>query len=74
MSRRPAGNDAGAGRARGAGRRQEGAMDVSGKKRALLSVSDKTGIVEFAKGWRSWATSSLSTGGTMRVWPRRASR
>lgn len=42
-------------------------MDVSGKKRALLSVSDKTGIVEFAKGLAELGFELLSTGGTMRA-------
>lgn len=34
------------------------------KKRALLSVSDKTGVVEFAKGLSSLGYELLSTGGT----------
>ncbi len=33
-------------------------------KRALLSVSDKTGLVEFAKGLASMGVELLSTGGT----------
>jgi AICAR transformylase/IMP cyclohydrolase PurH (only IMP cyclohydrolase domain in Aful) len=67
LSRRPAGNDAGRAAFVERGRRQEGAMDVSGKKRALLSVSDKTGIVEFAKGLAELGFELLSTGGTMRA-------
>lgn len=39
---------------------------MSGKKRALLSVSDKTGVVEFAKGLVELGFELLSTGGTMR--------
>src|SRR5690606_33600439 len=35
-------------------------------KRALLSVSDKTGIVEFARGLVRLGFQLLSTGGTMR--------
>lgn len=36
-------------------------------KRALVSVSDKTGIVEFAKGLKSLGVEILSTGGTARI-------
>ncbi|WP_094603211.1 Bifunctional purine biosynthesis protein PurH [Sporomusa silvacetica DSM 10669] len=36
-------------------------------KRALLSVSDKTGIVEFAKALHSFGVELVSTGGTMKV-------
>lgn len=36
-------------------------------KRALISVSDKTGIVEFAKGLNSLGVEIISTGGTARV-------
>lgn len=39
---------------------------MSGKKRALLSVSDKTGIVEFARGLAALGYELVSTGGTMR--------
>ena len=39
---------------------------MSGTKRALLSVSDKTGIVEFARGLVRLGFQLLSTGGTMR--------
>src|SRR3990167_9133090 len=37
------------------------------KKSALLSVSDKTGIIEFAKGLVSFGYKILSTGGTAKV-------
>jgi phosphoribosylaminoimidazolecarboxamide formyltransferase / IMP cyclohydrolase len=37
---------------------------VSGTRRALLSVSDKTGIVDFARGLSTAGFSILSTGGT----------
>ena len=33
-------------------------------KRALISVSDKTGIVEFAEGLSKFGVEILSTGGT----------
>ncbi len=36
-------------------------------KRALLSVSDKTGLVEFAKGLANYGVELLSTGGTKRA-------
>ncbi|MCP1313364.1 MULTISPECIES: bifunctional phosphoribosylaminoimidazolecarboxamide formyltransferase/IMP cyclohydrolase [unclassified Halomonas] len=36
-------------------------------RRALLSVSDKTGIVDFAKGLREQGVELLSTGGTFRL-------
>jgi phosphoribosylaminoimidazolecarboxamide formyltransferase/IMP cyclohydrolase len=36
-------------------------------KRALISVSDKTGIVEFAQGLRDQGVELLSTGGTFRL-------
>ena len=36
-------------------------------KRALLSVSDKTGIVEFAKGLIDLGFEIVSTGGTKRA-------
>ncbi len=36
-------------------------------KRALLSVSDKTGITEFARGLREQNVAILSTGGTFRL-------
>ncbi len=36
-------------------------------KRALLSVSDKTGLVEFAKKLQSFDVEMISTGGTFRV-------
>ena len=37
---------------------------MSGTRRALLSVSDKTGIVDFARGLRAAGFGILSTGGT----------
>jgi phosphoribosylaminoimidazolecarboxamide formyltransferase/IMP cyclohydrolase len=36
-------------------------------KQALISVSDKTGIVEFARELSSWGVAILSTGGTARL-------
>ena len=36
-------------------------------RRALLSVSDKTGIVEFAQGLAAHGVELLSTGGTYRL-------
>ena len=36
-------------------------------KRALISVSDKTGIVEFAKQLHSYGIEIISTGGTMKT-------
>lgn len=36
-------------------------------RRALISVSDKTGIIEFARGLRSHNVEILSTGGTFRL-------
>lgn len=36
-------------------------------KRALISVSDKTGIVEFAKGLQQFGVTILSTGGTAKL-------
>ena len=35
-------------------------------RRALISVSDKTGIIEFARGLREHNVEILSTGGTFR--------
>jgi len=40
-------------------------LTMSKVKRALVSVSDKTGLVEFAKGLRECEIEILSTGGTM---------
>ncbi len=37
---------------------------------ALLSVSDKTGIVEFARALHALDVRLLSTGGTAGCWPR----
>ena len=36
-------------------------------KRALISVSDKTGIVEFAKGLEEADFEIISTGGTSKI-------
>ena len=36
-------------------------------RRALISVSDKTGILEFAKGLSSLGVEILSTGGTAKL-------
>ena len=36
-------------------------------KRALLSVSDKTGLVEFAKVLHELGVEIISTGGTMKT-------
>lgn len=36
-------------------------------KKALISVSDKTGIVEFAKGLHELGVEIISTGGTMKA-------
>lgn len=41
--------------------------DLITVRRALLSVSDKTGIVEFAKQLQSYGVELLSTGGTYRL-------
>src|SRR4051812_34930933 len=37
------------------------------KKRALISVSDKTGIVEFAQGLKEAGFEIISTGGTSKT-------
>jgi phosphoribosylaminoimidazolecarboxamide formyltransferase/IMP cyclohydrolase len=36
-------------------------------KRALISVSDKTGIVEFARSLKKWNVEIISTGGTLKT-------
>ena len=36
-------------------------------KRALISVSDKTGVVEFAKQLHNYGIEIISTGGTMKT-------
>lgn len=41
--------------------------NVSGIKRALISVSDKTGLIEFAKGLAELGIQIISTGGTARA-------
>lgn len=43
------------------------------KKRALLSVSDKTGIVEFARQLEELGYEVVSTGGTAALFRRMAS-
>jgi hypothetical protein len=40
---------------------------MSRVKRALLSVHDKTGVVEFARGLTALGVEILSTGGTARL-------
>ena len=40
---------------------------MAGVKRALISVSDKTGIVEMAKGLAGLGAEILSTGGTAKA-------
>ena len=35
--------------------------------RALVSVSDKTGVVDFARGLRSLGWEVIATGGTMKL-------
>ena len=35
--------------------------------RVLISVSDKTGVVEFAKGLRALGWEVIATGGTMKL-------
>ncbi|TAJ27538.1 MAG: bifunctional phosphoribosylaminoimidazolecarboxamide formyltransferase/IMP cyclohydrolase, partial [Nitrospirae bacterium] len=40
---------------------------MGGVKRALISVSDKTGVVEMAKGLVSLGAEILSTGGTAKT-------
>jgi len=40
---------------------------MAGITRALISVSDKTGIIEIARGLASLGAELLSTGGTARA-------
>ncbi len=40
---------------------------MAGIKRALISVSDKTGVVEMAKGLEALGAQILSTGGTSKA-------
>ncbi len=40
---------------------------MSTVKRALLSVHDKTGVVDFAKGLQALGVEILSTGGTAKL-------
>ena len=42
--------------------------------RALISVSDKTGLIEFARGLAGHGIELVSTGGTRRHWRMPASR
>ncbi|NMA91784.1 MAG: bifunctional phosphoribosylaminoimidazolecarboxamide formyltransferase/IMP cyclohydrolase, partial [Firmicutes bacterium] len=42
-------------------------MLVKGRRRALISVSDKTGVVDLARGLRKRGWEILSTGGTART-------
>jgi len=44
-----------------------GGADMAGVKRALISVSDKTGVVEMAKELAALGAEILSTGGTARA-------
>jgi len=46
---------------------ESGALDRRKVKRAILSVSDKTGIVELAKGLQELQVQIISTGGTART-------
>ena len=43
-------------------------------KYALISVSDKTGLVNFAQGLQELGYSIISTGGTAKVLQKRGSR
>ena len=43
------------------------ADSLTGIKRVLISVSDKTGIVEFARGLAALGVDILSTGGTAKI-------
>ncbi len=56
-----AGADTGAEAADGGGAASDGAIRV---RRALISVSDKTGVADFAKGLAELGVEILSTGGT----------
>jgi phosphoribosylaminoimidazolecarboxamide formyltransferase/IMP cyclohydrolase len=42
-------------------------MEVTNLKRALISVHDKTGIVDFGKGLNKLGFSIISTGGTLKI-------
>ena len=42
------------------------------RKQALISVSDKTGVVDFAKGLVAAGYHILSTGGTAKLWLNKA--
>src|ERR687894_809199 len=43
---------------------EQGGQGLRRVRRALLSVSDKTGLVEFARGLQGFGVELLSTGGT----------
>src|SRR6202012_5407668 len=43
------------------------AVDLRPVRRALLSVTDKTGLVEFARGLASFGVELVSTGGTAKA-------
>ena len=57
-------SDTGAGLGAGIERAAPGEVRV---RRALLSVSDKTGIVDFARGLSELGVEIVSTGGTARA-------
>jgi phosphoribosylaminoimidazolecarboxamide formyltransferase / IMP cyclohydrolase len=42
-------------------------MDLVAVKRALVSVSDKTGVVDFCKALTQWGVELISTGGTAKA-------
>ncbi|MEE8176755.1 MAG: IMP cyclohydrolase, partial [Acidobacteriota bacterium] len=42
----------------------KGEQFLSRISRALISVTDKTGVVDFARGLQEWGVEILSTGGT----------
>ena len=44
-----------------------GALQLVRVKRALVSVSDKTGLMDFAKGLAELGVEMLSTGGTAKA-------
>lgn len=43
-------------------------------KRALVSVSDKTGLVEFVQGLVDCGYEIISTGGTKKLWKMQVSK
>ena len=46
---------------------EPGAMTARTIKRALLSVSDKTGLADFARALRGYGVTIVSTGGTAKL-------